>query len=144
MDVLSKHNPDGTIENLRTIKQRFVTPEGVSPRQRDKKVFISHATKDEGIEIFQTCSLFFSTLGVPVFNPTTEFMKQDASKATMGKAAADAQVVIAALSHELFRSKWCLAELQAAYNAGVKIVPVFSSDWIPSNQINAWCRGEFD
>lgn len=77
-----------------------------------------------------------------MFNPTTEFQKQQATKVAMMNAAAESCVVIAALSKELFNSAWCLAELTAAAEAGVPVVPVFALDYISIRQMEDWVAGK--
>ena len=68
-------------------------------------------------------------------------MEQDASKEAMGKAAAGAKVVVAALSGAFFKSKWCLAEIAAAQAADTVVVPVYSGDARSNSQMEAWVAG---
>ena len=49
-------------------------------------------TQDESHTIYNTLVFFFTTKGFEVFNPTTAFQKEDASKAAMADAAATSQV----------------------------------------------------
>lgn len=62
----------------------------------------------------------------------------------MQTAVLAAQVVIAALSPELFRSAWCLAELEAAYEAGVDVLPVYSGNQASTAQVDRWIKGKLE
>ena len=135
-DVLNKGHRPANIENLKTIMDRFVT----SPEQ---SMFISHCTQDEGMQLFNTAEMFFAEKGVRVFNPTTEFQKIEASTSAMVAAVQASQVVLAALSPKLFTSKWCLAELAAAHEANIPVVPVFAGDFCSNHQIGLWVDGDF-
>ena len=137
MDVLNKQMPDKTAAFLQIIVDRYKPDGGAG------YVFISHATADESVQIYQTLSAVFAAKGIRVFNPATAFMQQDASKAAMEKAASGAKVVVAALSHAFFRSKWCLAEIAAAQASGTDVVPVYSGDAHSNNQMEAWVAGRF-
>ena len=137
MDVLNKLMPDKTEVFLQIIVDRY-EPDGGADY-----VFISHASKDDSKQVFQVLSTFFRAKGITVFNPTTAFMEEDASKDAMEKAAAGAKVVVAALSDGFFQSKWCLAEIAAAQASGTDVVPVYSGDFHSNNKMEAWVAGRF-
>ena len=48
--------------------------------------------------------------------------------------------VVAALSEAFFDSKWCAAEIDAAREAGIKVVPCFSGEDYPVKQIDKWVK----
>ena len=58
----------------------------------------------------------------------------------MADAVKRSGLVVAALSHGFFNSAWCQAEIKAAKEAGIKVVPTFSGDNHGSNQIDQWVR----
>ena len=136
-DILNKSHRSATLENLKTILDRFAK----SPATR---LFVSHCTQDEGMQLFNTAELYFSEKGHKVFNPTTEFQKIEASTPTMVAAVRASQVVIAALSPKLFTSKWCLAELVAAHDADIPVVAVFAGDFCSNAQMERWVGGNFN
>ena len=135
-DILNKGHRHDTLKNLKLIMDRFVT----RPEQR---MFISHCTQDEGMQLFNTAEMYFAEKGVCVFNPTTEFQKIEASTSAMVAAVQASQVVLVALSPKLFTSKWCMAELSAAHEADIPVVPVFAGDFCSNHQIGLWVDGDF-
>ena len=50
------------------------------------------------------------------------------NKAAMQGAVKRSTLVVAALSDGFFTSDWCAAEIVAAKEAGIKVVPVYSGD----------------
>ena len=80
---------------------------------------------------------------MPVFNPTTYFQLEPASLAAMAERVRESQLVIAAMSRAFFESPYCLHEIQAAADAGIKVVCVFAGDFTSNAQMEAWIRGEF-
>lgn len=59
----------------------------------------------------------------------------EVSKAEMCRHAVGSCVVLALLSPSYFDSKWCRAELEAASDAGVPIIPVFAGEHHTYSQI---------
>lgn len=135
-DVLNKFSQETAVKSLKIITNRFVDPTS------DKHVFISHATKDDSHRIYEKVTTFLSAFDVPVFNPTTAFQRVPATKAAMAEQVRESQLVIAAMSHAFFESTYCLYEIQAAADAGIKVVCVFSGDYTSNAQMEAWIRGE--
>ena len=105
------------------------------------KTFSLWCLQDESHIIFNKLEGFFSAKGLEVFNPTNEFKKTDASEKSMAEAVAGSQLVIAALSVEFFKSKWCQAEIVAAHKVGITIQPVFAVDFMSNTQMEAWLEG---
>jgi hypothetical protein len=109
----------------------------VSARRFD--VFISHCTTDDSHDVFKVVSAFLHAKGKVVFNPTTHLSHvQKINAAAMADAVKRSQLVVAALSEGFFGSKWCEAEIAAAKEAGIKVVPAFSGDDHGSKQIDKW------
>ena len=106
---------------------------------RNFDVFISHSTTDDSHSVFQVVSAFLHAKGKVVFNPTTHLSHvPKINAAAMADAVKRSRLVVAALSEGFFGSKWCEAEIAAAKEAGIKVVPVFSGDDHGSNQIDKW------
>ena len=64
-----------------------------------------------------------------IFNPTTHLSHVDQiNAAAMAGAVRRSKLVLAALSEGFFASKWCEAEIVAAREAGIKVVPCYSGD----------------
>ena len=104
-------------------------------------VFISHCTNDDSHDVFKVVSAFLRARDKTVFNPTTHLTHaQKINAAAMADAVKSSQLVVAALSHGFFNSTWCEAEIAAAKEAGIKVVPTFSGDHHGSNQIDQWVR----
>jgi len=113
----------------------------VPPKQvhRTFNVFISHCTKDDSNEVFKVVSAFLKGKGQTVFNPTTHLTHAEKiNAAAMADAVKRSGLVVAALSRGFFNSRWCEAEIKAAKEAGIKVVPTFSGDNHGSNQIDEW------
>ena len=116
--------------------------DGIS-RAHDRRfdVFISHCTNDDSHDVFKVVSAFLRAKGKSVFNPTTHLTHaQQINAAAMADAVKSSQLVVAALSHGFFKSRWCEAEIAAAKEAGIKVVPTFSGDHHPNNQIDKWVQ----
>jgi len=102
-------------------------------------VFISHATKDDSHEVYQKVDAFLSAKDKKIFNPTTHLSHvEEINKAAMQDAVKRSKLVVAALSDGFFESTWCAAEIVAAKEAGIKVIPVFSGDDHPAKQIDRW------
>ena len=111
------------------------------PQVRHFNVFISHCTNDDSHRVFEVVSAFLRGKGKTVFNPTTHLTHaQRINSAAMADAVKRSGLVVAALSHGFFNSAWCQAEIKAAKEAGIKVVPTFSGDNHGSNQIDQWVR----
>ena len=111
------------------------------PQVRHFNVFISHCTNDDSHDVFTVVSVFLRAKGKTVFNPTTHLTHaQKINAAAMADAVKSSQLVVAALSHGFFHSTWCEAEIAAAKEAGIKVVPTFSGDHHPNNQIDKWVK----
>ena len=64
-----------------------------------------------------------------IFNPTTYLSHVERiNMAAMADAVRRSKLVLAALSQGFFASKWCEAEIVAAREAGIKVVPCYSGD----------------
>jgi LPXTG-motif cell wall-anchored protein len=112
-------------------------------RTQDRRfdVFISHCTNDDSHDVFKVVSAFLRAKGKTVFKPTTHLAHaQKINAAAMADAVQSSQLVVAALSHGFFKSRWCEAEIAAAKEAGIKVVPTFSGDHHPNNQIDKWVK----
>ena len=78
---------------------------------------------------------------ITVFNPTTHLshvavINQEAMQGAVKRSC----LVVAALSDGFFTSDWCAAEVAAAKEAGIKVVPVFSGNDHGANKINKWVK----
>ena len=115
-------------------------PAGPSPGAlRHFDVFISHATQDSSHECFNTVKTFFEAKNRTVYNPTTRLTHAaEINAEAMQDAVRRSRLVIAALSEAFFESKWCLKEIEAAKEKGIKVVPVFSGDYYPNKQVDRW------
>ena len=56
----------------------------------------------------------------------------------MQAAVKRSTLVVAALSDGFFTSDWCAAEIVAAKDAGIKVVPVYSGDDHGAKQVDRW------
>ena len=54
------------------------------------------------------------------------------------------KIVVAALSDGFFTSDWCAAEIVAAKQAGIKVIPVFSGNDHAANQVDKWVKAYKD
>ena len=64
-----------------------------------------------------------------IFNPTTHLSHvEKINKEAMAGAVRRSKLVLAALSEGFFASKWCEAEIEAAREAGIKVIPCYSGD----------------
>ena len=76
---------------------------------------------------------------ITVFNPTTHLSHVAViNKEAMQGAVKRSTLVIAALSDGFFTSDWCAAEIAAAKDAGIKVIPVFSGDDHAAKKIDKW------
>ena len=76
---------------------------------------------------------------VSIFNPTTHLSHVKViNKEAMQGAVKRSSLVVAALSDGFFESSWCAAEIVAAKEAGIKVIPCFSGDDHAAKQIDRW------
>ena len=68
-----------------------------------------------------------------IFNPTTHL-----SHVEVINKEERSSLVVAALSDGFFESTWCAAEIVAAKEAGIKVIPCFSGDDHAAKQIDKW------
>ena len=81
------------------------------------------------MQVFQTVNSFMSAYNKVVFNPTTHLSHVERiNMAAMADAVRRSKLVLAALSEGFFASKWCEAEIEAAREAGIKVIPCYSGD----------------
>ena len=77
----------------------------------------------------QVFSSFMSAYDKVIFNPTTNLSHvEQINKAAMAGAVRRSNVVLAALSEGFFASTWCEAEIEAAREAGIKVIPCYSGE----------------
>jgi hypothetical protein len=102
-------------------------------------VFISHATADESHEIFKVVRPYLVASKKTVYNPTTQLSHvEKINKAAMQLAVKRSRLVIAAISEAFFASAWCEAEIEAAMEAGIKVIPVYSGDDHGAKVVDKW------
>ena len=65
---------------------------------------------------------------------------KEINKEAMQGAVKRSSLVVAALSDGFFESSWCAAEIAAAKEAGIKVIPVYSGDEHGANQIDRWVK----
>ena len=58
----------------------------------------------------------------------------------MQDAVRRSRLVVAALSDGFFESEWCEAEIAAAKEAGIKVIPCFSGDDHGSKKVDKWVQ----
>jgi hypothetical protein len=76
---------------------------------------------------------------ITVFNPTTHLSHVEViNKEAMQGAVKRSSLVVAALSDGFFASDWCAAEVVAAKEAGIKVIPVYSGDDHGAKQVDRW------
>ena len=97
-------------------------------------LFISYFSK-ESDGVFQVLLNLFKSKGFNVFNQKLDLAGQEVSLEEMQKHAKGSSLIIALLSPNYFESKWCRGELEAAKEAGVPIVPVYSGEDYVKKQI---------
>ena len=101
-------------------------------------VFVSHATKD-GLGVFEKLQGYMDGRNLTVFNPTTILSHVERpSTGAMQAYARTSKLVLAVLTDGFFESKWCEAEIRAAMDVGLKVVPVFSGDDYTGRNVDAW------
>ena len=110
-----------------------------SAARRKFDVFISHFTHDDSHDIFNAVHAYLSAKNISVFNPTTHLshVKEVNTEAMQG-AVKRSKLVVAALSDGFFESSWCAAEIAAAKEAGIRVIPVYSGDDHAAKQIDKW------
>ena len=110
-----------------------------SASERTFDVFISHATKDDSHDVFKVVQASMDAREITIFNPTTHLAHVEViNKEAMQGAVKRSKLVVAALSDGFFESSWCAAEVAAAKEAGIKVIPVYSGDDHPAKQIDRW------
>ena len=110
-----------------------------SSSSRKFHVFISHFTKDDSHNAFNQVQAFLSAKDFTVFNPTTHLSHvEEINTEAMQGAVKRSKLVVAALSEGFFTSSWCEAEIAAAKEAGIKVIPVFSGDDHAAKQVDKW------
>ena len=88
------------------------------------KLFVSHATKDDSKNAFEKVEAFMSAKDITVFNPTTHLAHvEEINKEAMQSAVKRSKLVVAALSDGFFESSWCAAEIVAAKEARIRVIP---------------------
>ena len=81
------------------------------------------------MQVFQTVNSFMSAYNKIIFNPTTHLSHvEQINMAAMAGAVRRSNVVLAALSEGFFASTWCEAEIEAAREAGIKVIPCYSGE----------------
>ena len=76
---------------------------------------------------------------ITVFNPTTHLSHVDEiNMEAMQDAVKRSKLVVASLSDGFFTSSWCDAEIAAAKEAGIKVIPCYSGDDHGAKQIDNW------
>ena len=107
--------------------------------------FISHCTKDDSLNVFEKVSTYMDAKEKKIFNPTTHLSHvKQINKAAMQGAVKRSKIVVAALSDGFFTSDWCAAEIVAAKQAGIKVIPVFSGNDHAANQVDKWVKAYKD
>ena len=69
---------------------------------------------------------------------------KEINKEAMQAAVKRSTLVVAALSDGFFTSDWCAAEIVAAKQAGIKVIPVFSGNDHAANQVDKWVKAYKD
>ena len=86
-----------------------------------------------------------SAKDITIFNPTTHLSHvKEINKEAMQGAVKRSKIVVAALSDGFFTSDWCAAEIVAAKQAGIKVIPVFSGNDHAANQVDKWVKAYKD
>ena len=67
-------------------------------------------------------------MGIHVFNPTTALQHGKPSKQLMQEHVKKSKLLMVLVSPSYFDSEWCRAEVEAAMEANVLTVPVYSGD----------------
>ena len=102
-------------------------------------IFISHKTKDDSHDVFKVVEVYMKAKNKTVFNPTTHLSHvKNINKEAMQRSVKKSTIVLAALSDGFFKSSWCAAEIAAAKEVGIKVIPVFSGDHHGSNDVDKW------
>ena len=97
-------------------------------------VFISHKA-NESKHVFQALLMQFASRGLRVFNPDKDLQGSTPTKDVMTAVARNSKVLLALLSPSFFNSEWCRAEVEAAAQAGVPIIPVYAGSAYSRTQI---------
>ena len=116
-------------------------PSTIATQVRRFDVFISHATKDDSKRVYEVVQTFLSAKDKTIFNPTTHLSHvEKINKKAMQDAVRRSRLVVAALSEGFFGSNWCAAEIVAAKEAGIKVIPTYSGEDHGANQIDTWVQ----
>ena len=62
----------------------------------------------------------------------------------MQHAVRRSKLVVAALSEGFFASTWCEAEIEAARDAGIKVIPCYSGEDHGAKQVDKWVKAYRD
>jgi len=116
---------------------RAPAPAAASTRRFD--LFISHCTTDDSHAVYEKVETFMSAKDKYIFNPTTHLSHvPQINKAAMQEAVRSSKLVVAALSEGFFASSWCAAEVEAARDAAIKVIPCYSGDDHGAKQVDKW------
>ena len=113
--------PESAVQEMG--RQQSVYPTLSGPKAHH--VFISYYASEMD-PVFETLLSTLSAMGLNVFNQRRDLAGVTVNKAEMQAHATGSKVVLPLLSLGYFDSKWCRAEVEAAAEAGVPIVPVYS------------------
>lgn len=119
--------------------QSMTPPPQLQAAKLTYDVFISHASKDDSLDVYRAVNAFLAAKDKHIFNPATDLSHAErVNKRAMQDAVRRSRLVVAALSAEFFASEWCEAEIAAAKEAGIKVVPVYSGDDDGAKQCDRW------
>jgi hypothetical protein len=107
------------------------------------RIFVSHCTKDDSIQVKLSVQVLAEYLGKEVFNPDEFFKTTAASKAEMAKQAGEHDITIASMSPGFFKSPWCFAEIQGAVQVRKPIIAVYWGDSFPKALMNKWVGANY-
>lgn len=102
---------------------------------------------DPDAHTFATLRDSFLVLDLDVFNPDMDMaVPGGANKELMQAHARSSALLLAIISKgaPLFKSQWCRAEIRAAMEAGVPVIPVYSADDVSLRDVKAVIDGRVD
>lgn len=143
LDVANQPMNSVAVKNMKVLIDTYCSkapPDGGMTQRA--KVFISHSTRDGSKTAFRDCFVALNTSNIPVFNPLEDFVGQQATVEKMEEFVAKSPLLIACLSPEFFRSKFCFAEVNAAAKHGIPVVPVVAGEEFPQMTWNEWIAGD--
>jgi len=104
-------------------------------------VFISHCTSDDSFSVYHAVYNFMTAKGLRVFNPTSDLSHcPEINSEQMANCVKRSRLVLVALSEGFFESSWCKAEVNAARQSGIKVIPIYSGDAHASTQADTWVK----